>query len=170
VFREHRTALCYGSAMAGGASIANAIRDVTQRAKRLAKLQMELARAEVRAKGRAFGVAIGMFVAAAMLGFFALALVVALLVAVLAIVLPLWLAILIVLLVIAGAAGALGAIGARSMKRSGAPAPVRAIAQAKRTQAAVRDALRPKPVVIDGISADTGAASTSRTEGSADAS
>jgi hypothetical protein len=156
--------------MAMGASIGAAVRDVTARAKRLAKLQTELARAEIQAKGRAFAIAIGMFVAAAMLAFFTVALLVALVVAALAIVLPVWLAILIALVAFAAAAATLAAIGARSMKRSGAPVPVRAIAQMKRTQGAVRDALRRKQIVMTETPPDLGSViSAPKTDGATDA-
>ena len=116
------------------------IKAITLRAKNLARLQVELARAEIQRKGLAFGVALAMFVAAAVLGFFALALIVALLVAVLSIVLPVWLAILIVLVVVMAGAAGLAMVGARTIKRAGAPVPARAMEQAKRTQGAVRDA------------------------------
>jgi hypothetical protein len=119
-----------------------AIAAISLRVKNLVRLQAELARAEMQRKGRAFAAAIAMFVAAAVLGFFALALLVALLVAALAIVLPLWLAILIVLVIVAAGAAGLAMIGARAIKRAGPPVPARAIAQAKRTQGAVLDALR----------------------------
>jgi hypothetical protein len=129
----------------------SAMAAIALRVKNLVRLQAELARAEMQRKGRAFGTAIAMFVAAALLGFFALALLLALLVAALAIVLPIWLAILIVLLVVAAGAAGLALIGARSIKRAGPPVPARAIAQAKRTQGAVLDALRRRSGTIAAV-------------------
>src|SRR5262249_25876139 len=130
--------LCYRSAMAEGRGIRAAARRVVGHAKTLARLDAELARAEIRRKAGAAAVGLGMFVGAAVLGLFAVALTVALITAVIAIWLPVWASILIVLWLFILGAAMLAYLGQRVLKRAGAPVPTQAIAQAKRIGEAFR--------------------------------
>jgi protein-S-isoprenylcysteine O-methyltransferase Ste14 len=134
--------------MAERIGIRGAAREVVQRAKNLIRLEAELARAEMRQKGRAFGAGAGMFVAAAVLAFFVLEFLLALLTAVLAIWLPVWAAILIVFVALVIVVVVLALAGRAQIRRAGPAVPERAIAQAKRTQRAVQDTIRPPAQVI----------------------
>ncbi len=124
--------------MAQGRGIRAAARRVAEHAKALMRLEAELARVEIQRKTGKIAAGLGMFVAAAVLGLFALALTVALITAVLAIWLPVWAAILIVLGLFVSGAAVLAYMGMRVLKRTGAPAPTEAIAQAKRIGEALR--------------------------------
>jgi hypothetical protein len=134
--------------MAGKDGLAASLKEVVHRAQRLAKLQAELAAAEVRERAASFGAAAGMFVGAAVLASFAVAFLLALITAALAIVLPVWLAILIVFVLLCLAAATLGALGARLVRRAGPPVPKRAVEEAKRTQKAIQTSLRRQPIEV----------------------
>jgi hypothetical protein len=126
----------------GIGGIRAAAQRVADHARTLARLEVELAQAEMRQKGAKAGAGIAMFVVAAMLGFIALETVIALLTAVLAIWLPVWAAILIMLGVVVLAAGGIAYMGSRLLKSASPLAPTEAIAQAKKIPEAIRG---PKP-------------------------
>ncbi len=145
------TCLCYGSAaMAEGGigSIRSAAQRVADHARTLARLEVELAQAEMRRKGARAGAGIAMLVVAAMLGFIALETVVAVLTAVLAIWLPVWASILIMLGVVIAAAGGIAFLGSRQLKAASPLAPTQAIEQAKKIPEALRG---PKPAAAEPV-------------------
>jgi hypothetical protein len=124
--------------MADGRGIGGAVKRVADHAKKIAALQAELAKAEIQQKAGKFGAGLAMFVAAALLGFFAMALALVLVIVALNIVLPLWLSVLIVFVLVLLLAGLLVLIGQRTLKRTGAPVPEKAVSQMKLTADAFR--------------------------------
>jgi membrane protein len=118
--------------------LGGAIGEVTEHARRLARLEAELAATELREKAKRLGAGAGLGLAAALLALYGLGFLLATAAAALALALPTWLA----LLVVAGAllllAGAAGALGASLVKRGTPPVPEQAVAEAKRTAEAVR--------------------------------
>jgi hypothetical protein len=124
--------------MADGRGIGGAVKRVADHAKKIAALQAELAKAEIQEKAGKFGAGIGMFIAAALFGFFGFALALVLSIVALDIVLPLWLSVLIVFVLVLLIAGLLVALGQRTLKKTGSPAPERAIAQMKLNAEAFR--------------------------------
>lgn len=119
----------------GGGGIGAAVKDVTDHAKRLVNLELELAKLEVKRKAAAFAVGIALLVAAAVVGLFGVGFLLATLAAALATFLPTWLALLLVALLLLVVAGALAMVGA---KRLQPPVPTQAIEEAKRTTEALR--------------------------------
>jgi Flp pilus assembly protein TadB len=124
--------------MADGRGIGGAVKRVADHAKKIAALQAELAKAEIQQKAGKLGAGLGMLVAAALFGFFGFALALVLIIVALNIVLPLWLSVLIVFVLVLAVAGLLVLMGTRTLKRTGAPAPERAMAQMKLTADAFR--------------------------------
>jgi magnesium-transporting ATPase (P-type) len=114
-----------------------AVHEVTERARRLARLEAELAALELRRKIGELGVGAVLIAAAGVLALFGLGFLLATAAAALALVVHTWLALLIVagaLLLIAG----IGlAVGLSRLKRGVPPVPEQAIEEAKRTGAAL---------------------------------
>ena len=119
----------------GGGGIGAAVKDVTDHAKRLVNLELELAKLEVKRKLGTFGLGIGLLAGAAVLGVMGLGFLFATVAAALATFLPTWLALLAVTLLLLLVAGVLGALGA---KRLQPPVPKEAIREAKLTTAALK--------------------------------
>jgi tetrahydromethanopterin S-methyltransferase subunit G len=111
--------------MPAGAGLRGAVKDVARRASAVARLQVELVKAELANTGKNAGVGIGLVIGAVFIGVFALALLTALFVVVLAIALPMWLSILIVLVVYLIVIAILGAL-ARNRFRQAKGAPLAA--------------------------------------------
>ena len=122
----------------GGPGVATAVKQVTEHAKALVGLEVELAKLEVKEKIAALGMGIGLLVAAAIVGLFAVGFLFATFAAALATFLPTWLAILIVALVLGAIAGVLGLVGAKSLQRGTPPVPEQAIWEAKQTTAVLK--------------------------------
>src|SRR6187551_2275332 len=80
----------------GELRVGDAVHEVTERAKSLVRLEVELALVELRRKGATVGLAVGLVVAAALLAFYAVAFLFATAAAGLATALPVWLSTLIV--------------------------------------------------------------------------
>lgn len=104
--------------MAAGAGLRGAIKDVARRATAVARLQAELAKAELAKSGKNAGVGLGLIIGAALIGFFAFALLTALFVVALANALPLWLSILIVLVVYLIVVAILGSLARSHFNRA----------------------------------------------------
>jgi hypothetical protein len=108
--------------MLAGAGLRGAFKEVARRASAVARLQAELAKAELASTGKNAGAGAGLAVGAAFIGVFAFALLTALLVVALAIALPVWLSILIVLLAYVIVVAVLGALAQSRFRRAkGAP-------------------------------------------------
>jgi uncharacterized membrane protein YqjE len=122
----------------GSPGVAGSVKQVTEHAKALVALEIELAKLELKGKAAALGMGIGLMVAAAIVGLFAVGFLFATFAAVLATFLPTWLAILIVTLVLAAIAGVLALVGSKSLQRGTPPVPEQAIWEAKQTTAVLK--------------------------------
>jgi hypothetical protein len=111
---------------------------VADRARSLARLEAELAVAELRAKAKPLGAGAALGAATAVAALFALGFAFAAAAAALALVLPLWAALLIVAGGLLVLAAVLGAVARASVRRASPPVPERAVAEARRTAVALR--------------------------------
>ena len=118
--------------------VGSAAREVAEHASALARLELELAALELKRKAGNLGLGIGLTVAAALVGLFALGFGLATIVAVLSIFLDAWLALIIVFASLLLIALVLGLAGMHRIKRGTPPVPEQAIAEAKRTTAALK--------------------------------
>jgi hypothetical protein len=122
----------------GTPGVGTAVKQVTEHAKALVGLEVELAKLELRGKVAALGIGIGLLVAAAVVGVFALGFLFATIAAVLATFLPTWLSILIVTVFLGALAGVLALVGAKRLQSGTPPVPEQAIEEAKLTTAALK--------------------------------
>ena len=118
-----------------GPGVGAAIKEVTDHAKQLVSLHVELAKLELAQKAKAFGVGIGLLLGAAVFGLLALGFLLATLAAALATFLATWLALLIVTVLLLAIAAILGLVG---VKRLRPPVPQQAIEEAKKTTEALK--------------------------------
>ena len=120
-----------GEALKDERSIGELLKQLSDQSSRLARMEVELAKAELEQKGKQIGVGAGAFGGAGALGFYALgALVVTAILALAEAIAP-WLAALAVTLVLAALAATLGLIGKRRVDAGTPPAPERAIRSTK---------------------------------------
>ena len=122
----------------GGAEsvgVGAAVKQVTDHAKTLIGLEVELAKLELKRKVAAFGLGIGLLVGAALFGVFALGFLFATAAAGLATFLSTWLALLIVAAFLLVLAAVLGLVGVKKLQP---PVPQEAIREAKLTTAALK--------------------------------
>ena len=118
--------------------IGDAVGEVADHARTIARLEVRLALAELKEKVASLAVGIGAGVTAGVLALFALGFAAAAVAAALELVLPTWLSLLIVtLLFLLGAAG-LGLLAMTALKRAAPPVPEQAIAEAKLTTEALK--------------------------------
>jgi putative superfamily III holin-X len=122
----------------GHASLGTAAKEVTDHAKTLVKLELELATLELKRKVAALGVGIGLLVGGGIFALFGLGFLLATVAAALATFLSTWLALLIVALGIFVLAGVLAILGLSAVKKGTPPVPEQAIAEAKRTTEALK--------------------------------
>jgi Putative Actinobacterial Holin-X, holin superfamily III len=115
-----------------------AAKQVSEHAKALVGLEVELASLELKQKLASLGLGIGLLVAAAVVGLYVLGFTFATITAGLATFLPTWLALLIVTLFLLIVAALLAAIGIKRVQRGTPPVPEQAIEEAKRTSEALR--------------------------------
>ena len=113
-------------------------KEVAEHASALARLELELAGLEIKGKLGSLGLGIGLTVGAAVFLLFALGFGLAAGAAGLATFLPTWLALLIVFGALLLVAIVLGLLGLGRIKRGTPPVPEQAIAEAKRTSAALK--------------------------------
>ena len=126
------------SGTAGAAGVRASAQRLVAHVRALAKLEKELARAELERKGASAAGGIATAIGAGVLGLFALAFALATIAALLALVVDWWLALLIVFLLLVLAVVGL-ALASRSLfRRAGPLKPVQALEEARRT----RDLLR----------------------------
>ena len=118
--------------------VAAAAKEVAEHAKRLARLEVQLALAEVKKKALALGIGIGMLVTAALFGFFLLAFALAAGAAALTIVLAPWAALLSMMGFCLFVAGGLATVGALLLRKTSPPVPEQAIEEARLTTEAIR--------------------------------
>ena len=122
----------------GRTSVGAAARDVSEHAKSLVRLELELATLELKRKVTALGLGIALLFGAAVFGLFGLGFGLATVAAALATFLPTWLALLIVGGGLLALAGLLGVAGLAKIKKGTPPVPEQAIQEAKLTSAALK--------------------------------
>ena len=112
-------------------SLGELVKQLSDQSTRLARMEVELAKAELQQKGRQFGIGAGAFGAAALLGFFAFAAFTTTVILALAEAVDGWLAALIVTVVYAAIAGVLALVGRQRVEEGSPPVPERAIETTK---------------------------------------
>jgi hypothetical protein len=115
-----------------------AVKQVTEHASTLARLEVELATLELKRKVAALGVGIGMLVAAGLFALYGLGFGLAAAAAGLATVLDTWLALLIVTGALFLLVAILALLGIKTVKKGTPPVPEQAIDEARRTSDALR--------------------------------
>jgi MFS family permease len=108
---------------ASQASLAELVQQLSEQTSRLARQEVELAKAELAAKGKRAGIGAGMFGGAGVFGFFALGALVATAILALATAVTAWLAALIIAAVLGAIAGVLAMQGRREVKQAAPPLP-----------------------------------------------
>lgn len=115
-----------------------AVKQVAEHASSLARLEVQLAAAEVQRKVKALAVGIGLGAGAALFALFALGFALAGIAAAIAVALPTWAAILIVAFGTLLVAALLGAGAMMFFKKGAPPIPEQAIEEAKRTTEVIK--------------------------------
>jgi hypothetical protein len=128
----------HGAENGGSPGLGTAVKQVTEHASTLIRLELELAQIELKNKLSALGVGIGLAAGAAVVGVFFVGFLFATIAAGLATFLPVWLSLLIVTLVLLATAAVLGLLARRSIRRGTPPVPRQAIHEAKMTTSALR--------------------------------
>ena len=118
--------------------LGRAAKVVADRARAMARLEIELALAELKGKVASLGIGIGLAIGGAIVAVFAIGFLFATIVAALAIVLDLWLALIVVTAGLFVVAALLVVVGVTLIKRGTPPVPEQAIAEAKLTSEALR--------------------------------
>jgi MFS family permease len=108
---------------ASEASLAELVKQLSEQSSRLARAEVELAKAELAVKGKRAGIGAGMFGGAAMFGFYAVGGLVATAILALSTAVAGWLAALIVTAVLAAIAGVLALQGKTKVKQATPPVP-----------------------------------------------
>jgi hypothetical protein len=112
-------------------SLAELIKQLSEQSSRLARQEVELAKAEMAVKGKRAGIGVGMFGGAGALGFYGLGALVAAAVLGLATAVAAWLAALIVAAVLAAIAGTLALQGKTKVEQATPPVPEQATESVK---------------------------------------
>jgi MFS family permease len=113
------------------ASVAELVKQLTEQTSRLARQEVELAKAELVTKGKRAGLGAGMFGGAGLFGFYAFGALTAAAVLALATAVSAWLAALIVAAVLAAVAGVLALTGKGELQRATPPVPEQATESVK---------------------------------------
>ena len=113
------------------ASLAELVKQLSEQSSRLARQEMELAKAEMTAKGKQAGIGAGMFGGAGMVGLYALGALIAAAILALATAVDPWLAALIVALVLGAIAGVLALQGKKKVQQATPPVPQQATESVK---------------------------------------
>jgi Putative Actinobacterial Holin-X, holin superfamily III len=122
----------------GRPGLGEAVKEVSDRAKALVDLEVELASLELKRKVGALGLGVGLFVGAALFAVYALGFAFATIAAGLATFLATWLALLIVTAFLLVVAGILVLVGRGRIRSGTPPVPEQAIEEARLTSAALR--------------------------------
>jgi hypothetical protein len=115
------------SATAGERSLSDLVKQLSEQSTRLARMEVELAKAELQQKGKQLGIGAGAFGGAAAIALYAMAALTATFILALAEGVDGWLAALIVALAYAAIAGVLALVGRSRVQAGTPPAPERAI-------------------------------------------
>ena len=116
---------------ASEASVADLVKQLSEQSSRLARQEVELARAELTQKGKQAGIGVGMFGGAGMFGFYAVGALVAAAILGLATAVAGWLAALIVTVVLGAIAGVLALQGKTKVQQATPPVPEQATESVK---------------------------------------
>jgi hypothetical protein len=116
---------------ASEASLAELVKQLSEQSSRLARQEVELAKAELAVKGKRAGIGAGMFGGAGMLGFYAVGALVATAILALATAITAWLSALIVAVVLAAIAGVLALQGKTKVQQATPPVPEQATESVK---------------------------------------
>jgi MFS family permease len=108
------------------ASLSELVQQLSEQTSRLARQELELAKAELAAKGKRAGMGASMFGGAGVFGFYALGALVATAILALATAISAWLAALIVAAVLGAIAGVLAMQGRRQVQEAAPPVPEQA--------------------------------------------
>lgn len=125
--------------MSATQGLSGAARRVTDHARSLVRLELQLAVTEVKRKLVSLAAGIGLVATAAVLGLFALMFAVAAAAAGIATAVPVWAALLIMFGALVLGAGLLGAIGVMLLRKGSSPMPEKAIEEARLTKEALRN-------------------------------
>ena len=112
-------------------SLSELVKQLSDQSTRLARMEVELAKAELQQKGKQIGIGAGAFGGAGAIGFYALGALTATFILALAEVVEPWLAALIVTVVYAAIAGVLALVGKQRVQAGSPPTPERAIESTK---------------------------------------
>jgi MFS family permease len=116
---------------ASEASVADLVKQLSEQTSRLARQEVELAKAELAVKGKRAGIGAGMFGGAGVFGFYAVGALVATAILGLATAVAAWLAALIVAAVLAAIAGVLALQGKTKVQQATPPVPEQATESVK---------------------------------------
>jgi MFS family permease len=112
-----------GAGAPSDASLAELIKQLSEQSSRLARKEVELAKAELAYKGKRAGIGAGMFGGAGVFGFYGLGALIAAAILVLATAITAWLAALIIAVVLAAIAGILALQGKSKVQQATPPVP-----------------------------------------------
>jgi membrane protein len=117
--------------LATQASVAELVKQLSEQTSRLARQEVELAKAELQVKGKRAGIGAGMFGGASVFGFYALGALTAAAILGLAMAVAAWLAALIVTAVLGGLASTLALQGKTKVQQATPPVPEQATESVK---------------------------------------
>jgi MFS family permease len=120
-----------GAGAPSEASLAELVKQLSEQSSRLARQEVELAKAELAYKGKRAGIGAGMFGGAGVFGFYGLGALIAAAILVLATAMTAWLAALIVAVVLAAIAGVLALQGKSKIQQATPPVPEEATESVK---------------------------------------
>lgn len=119
------------SSTASEASVAELVKQLSEQTSRLARQEVELAKAELTVKGKRAGIGAGMFGGAGVFGFYALGALTATAILALSTAVAAWLAALIVTVVLGAIAGVLALQGKNKVQQATPPVPEQATESVK---------------------------------------
>jgi membrane protein implicated in regulation of membrane protease activity len=119
--------------------LTRAAEQVAEHAKRVVKLEIDLAIVELKRKMATLGVGIGLLVAAGLLGLFGLGFMLAAIAAGIATALPMWAALLIVTFGLFLVAAALAVLGRAALQKATPPVPELALTEARLTMETLKN-------------------------------
>ena len=120
-----------GTSASSDAPLAELIKQLSEQSSRLARQEVELAKAELAYKGKRAGIGAGMFGGAGVFGFYGLGALIAAAILALATAITAWLAALIIAVVLAAIAGVLALQGKSKVQQATPPVPEEATESVK---------------------------------------
>ena len=120
-----------GNGQSSEATVAELVKQLSEQTSRLARQEVELAKAELAIKGKRAGIGAGMFGGAGLSGFYAVGALIAAAILGLATAVAAWLAALIVTVVLAAVAGVLALQGRTKVQQATPPVPEQAAESVK---------------------------------------